>query len=219
MKLSSLLHTNWWATFRLNYKAGGWGAVRRMPIRVYGRLKMTLEGDIVIPEGMTKNQVVINSEYEDYTASAGKSELNLKGTLKVKGRLNIGPDCCIALEKGALLEMGDGVYLGRDSEIHCYGHTLIDDRVFAGKTYVCDSTIHQVFAGGVAKPQCGEVIIGNGTYLAFGTVILKGSVIPPLSVVGSGAVCTSDYSKCGNEKLFICGNPAVVKAMGVTAIL
>lgn len=219
MKLHSLITTNWWATFRLNYKAGGWNAVMRMPIRVYGRLRMTLDGDIILPRHLERNQIVINSEHEDYIACAGKSELNLKGTLKLDGHLRIGPDSCIALEKGALLEVGDEVYLGRDTEIHCYGSTKIGNGVFAGSMYVCDSTIHQVRAGEKEKPLHGEVVIGDGVYLGYRAVVLKGCVIPPLSVVGSAAVCTSDYSKQGAEKLFICGNPAVVKAKDVTATL
>lgn len=219
MKLRYILRTNWLATFRLNYQAGGWKAVLRMPIRVYGRLRLTLEGRVVIPENLTKNQIVINSDYEDYTASAGKAELNLKGTLKLQGGLHIGPDCCIAVEEGALLEIGAGTYIGRDSQIHCYGHTRIGSNVFAGEMYLCDSTIHQVYSRSALKPRHGEVCIGDGTYLAFRTVLLKGTNIPPQSVVGSGSLCTSDFSKDGKEKLFICGNPAVVKATDVTAKL
>lgn len=219
MKLSSLLNTNWWATFRLNYKAGGLAAVRRMPVRVYGRLSMRLDGDIVIPKELNRNQIIFNSEYEDYTKAAGKSELNLKGTLKLGGRLNIGPDCCIAIEKGAVLEIGDEVYLGRDSQIHCYGRTRIGNGVFAGEMYVCDSSVHRLSVGDSTKPLHGEVVIGDGTYLAFRTILLKGCVIPPYSVVGSGAVCTSDYSRSGETKLFICGNPAVVKTSDVMATL
>jgi acetyltransferase-like isoleucine patch superfamily enzyme len=83
--------------------------------------------------------------------------------------------------------------------------------------YVCDSTIHQILSAGNSKPMNGEVVIGDGAYLGFRTMLLKGTVIPAYSVVGSGAVCVSDYNQGGAEKLFICGNPAVVKATDVTA--
>ena len=135
------------------------------------------------------------------------------------GFLRIGPDSCIAIEKDALLETGTNTYLGRDTQIHCYHHIVIGNNIFAGEMYLCDSTIHQVFSSGKAKPMHGEAIIGDGTYLGFRTTLLKGSVIPPRSVVGSGAVCSSDYSKNGAEKLFICGNPATVKAQEITAKL
>lgn len=31
MNLRTILHTNWLATLRLNYHAGGWGAMMRLP--------------------------------------------------------------------------------------------------------------------------------------------------------------------------------------------
>lgn len=219
MKLSSLLHTNWLATLRLNYNAGGWRAIARLPIKVYGPIKLSLTGNIVLPQDATRNLVVINAEYEDYTAALGKAELNIQGTWKLGGFLRIGPDSCIAIEKGAVLETGTNTYLGRDTQIHCSHHICIGNGVFAGEMYVCDSSVHQVFSSGKAKPIQGEVIIGDGTYLGFRTILLKGTVIPPKSVIGSCAVCSSDFSKNGTEKLFICGNPAAVKAQNVTAKL
>jgi len=188
-----------------------------MPIKVYGSLKLTLSGKIVLLPDSPRNTVVINSEHEDYTAASGKAELNIQGTWKLSGFLRIGPDSCIAIEKDALLETGANTYLGRDTQIHCCHHINIGNNVFAGEIYICDSAIHQVFSSGKAKPLLGEVIIGDGTYLGFRTILLKGTVIPPGSVVGSGTVCSSDYSKKGVEKLFICGNPANVKAQDVTA--
>lgn len=189
----------------------------QMPIRVYGSLKLSLGGKIILPSGSRKNTVIINSCHEDYTAPSGKAELNIQGTWKLGGSLHVGPDGCIAVAEGALLETGADTYLGRDTQIHCYRHVSIGNGVFAGEMYICDSTIHQVLSADAEKPMHGEVIIGDGVYLGFRTTLLKGTVIPPLSVVGSGAVCTSDFSKDGVEQLLICGNPAVVKAQGVTA--
>ena len=217
MKPRSILHTNWLATFRLNYNAGGWKVVRRMPIRVYGSMKLTLKGKILLPSEISKNMIVIGSDHEDYTASSGKAELNLQGTWKLNGPLRIGHDSSIAIGKNALLETGSETYLGRDTQIHCYRHVCIGNGVFAGEMYVCDSTIHQILSGGNPKVMHGEVVVGDGVYLGFRTTLLKGTVIPAASVVGSGAVCTSDFSKSGAEKLFICGNPAVVKTQDVTA--
>ena len=217
MKLRTIIRTNWWATIRLNYNAGGWKAVMRMPIKVYGSLKLSLGGKIILPQNSPRNTVVINSEHEDYTVVSGKAELNIQGIWKLNGFLRIGPDSCVAIEKNALFETGANTYLGRDTQIHCSHRISIGEGVFAGEMYVCDSSVHQIFSAGNAKPMQGEVIIGNGTYLGFRTILLKGTVIPPGSVVGSGAVCSSDYSKSGAEQVFICGNPATIKATEVTA--
>lgn len=217
MKLSSIIHTNWPATFRLCYHAGGWRGLCRMPVRVYGPLRLTLGGRIQLPPDSSKNMIVIGSDHEDYTASSGKAELNIQGTWQIGGPLRIGPDSCIAIGKGAVLETGACTYLGRDTQIHCCCRIRIGDGVFAGEMYVCDSAVHQIISQGTPKPMNAPVVIGEGTYLGFRTVLLKGTVIPPFSVVGSGAVCTSDFRRAGAEKLLICGNPASVKAQDVTA--
>lgn len=219
MKLSSILRTNWRATFRLNLNAGGWKAVVRMPIKVYGPLKLTLRGKILLPQESSRNTVIINSEHEDYTAISGRAELNIQGTWRLDGFLRLGPDSCVAIEKDALLETGANTYLGRDTQIHCSHHISIGAGVFAGEMYVCDSSVHQIIASDEVMPKLGEVVIGDGTYLGFRTILLKGTVIPPRSVVGSGAVCSSDFREHGAEKLFICGCPAEVKAKEVTAEL
>lgn len=217
MKLHNIIHTNWLATLRLNYKVEGWKGVIRMPIKVYGPLKLSLAGTIILPPHSTRNTVIINSEHEDYTAASGKSELKIHGTWKVGGFLRLGPDTCIIIEKNASLETGTDTYLGRDTQIHCSNHIHIGSNVFAGEAYICDSSIHPIVSSGIEKNILGEVMIGDGTYLGFRTTLLKGTVIPIGSVVGSGAVCSSDFSKSGTEKLFICGNPAQVKATNTTA--
>ncbi|MBO4841089.1 MAG: hypothetical protein J5524_08695 [Bacteroidaceae bacterium] len=217
MKLHSILHTNWPATFRLNYHAGGWRAVMRMPIRVYGSLKLRLQGKIILPANAQRNMVIINADFEDYTAPAGRAEVCILGTWQIDGFLRIGPDSCIYVNDEALLQFGSDIYIARDSRILCYKHITLGSNVLMGGTYVTDSSHHHIYKAGTVQPMYGDVFVGNDVYLGFRTILLKGTVIPAGSVVGSGAVCASDFSKEGAEKLLICGNPAVVKAQDVTA--
>ena len=217
MKLHSILHTNWLATFRLNYHAGGWGVVMRMPIRVYGSLKLKLQGRIILPANAQRNMVIINADFEDYTASAGRAAVCVLGTWQIDGFLRIGPDSCIYVNDEACLQFGRDIYIARDSRILCYKHITLGNNVLMGGTYVTDSSHHHIYREGTEQPMYGNVVIGDGVYLGFRTILLKGAVIPAGSVVGSGAVCASDFSKGGAEKLLICGNPAAVKAQNVTA--
>lgn len=217
MKLHSILHTNWPATFRLNYHAGGWKAVVRMPIKVYGSLKLKLRGKILLPANAQRNMVIINADFEDYTASSGKAEVCILGTWQIDGFLRIGPDSCIYVNEGASLQFGHNIYIARDSRILCYKHITLGCDVLMGGTYVTDSSHHHIYKEGTEQPMYGDVVVGDGVYLGFRTILLKGAVIPAGSVVGSGAVCTSDFSKDGTGKLLICGNPAVVKGQDITA--
>ena len=217
MKLINLLRTNWVATCRLNYNAGGWSFVVRMPIRVYGKLKLTLKGKVVLPTDAMRNTVIINADFEDYTASSGKAEVRILGTWKIGGFLRIGPDSCISVHDGASLTFGNNIYIARDVRILCCNHIEIGSNVLVGCKCITDSTHHPIIKDEVEQPMLGEVVVGDDVYLSYDSLLLKGTVIPPGSIVGSSSVCTSDYSKSGAEKLLICGCPAKVKATNVTA--
>lgn len=220
-RIRNIIRLNWTATARLNYLSGGLSAVFRMPIKVFGKLCLSISnsGSIILPLHSPKNTVIINNCHEDYTASSGKSQLTLNGMWKIDGNISIGTDCCIVIEKGATLTTGSNTFIGRDTQIHCSNSVTIGNGVFAGEMYICDSTVHRIIRNDKEQPLLGSVIIGDGCYLGFRTSLLKDTIIPPFSVVGSNSVCTKDYSSQGTEKLFICGNPAVVKHNNTTALL
>ena len=218
MKLSNLFHLNWCATIALNRKAGGWKSAFRMPIKVYGPLRWHIGGSIVLPDNAMRNTLIIGSEHEDYTAPAGRAELRIDGRMVVNGIVRIGHDAFIGVAKGASMSIGDGSFIGRDSQIHCSGSVTIGRDVFCGETYISDSSEHQIVAGGTKKEMVGSVTIGNGTYMGFRTMLLKDTNIPPRSVVASGAVCTKDFSGDGVEKKMIAGVPATIVADDVYAI-
>lgn len=209
MKINNLFRLNWIATARLNYRAGGLRYVLRMPIKVYGQLRLHLSGRIELPEHAIRNTLIIGSDHEDYTAFAGRAEVNVQGIWRVQGIVRIGSDSFIGVAQGALLEMGDGCAFGRDSQIHCARHICFGRDVFTGELYATDSTEHQLVKHGVPQPMLGEVIVGDGVYMGFRTMLLR-AVVPAHSVVASGAVVNKDFSKQGDE-LLLAGVPAIVK--------
>lgn len=226
MKLSNILRTNWCATIGLNWKTGGLRHVLRMPIRVYGKLQWQMNGTISLGERLQRNTLIIGSQHEDYTASAGRAELRIDGTLDIRGRVCIGPDSFIGVAHGARLTIGQDTFLGRDSQIHCWNEITIGRDVFMGETYITDSTEHTIIKNGEKQPMLGSISIGDGVYGGFRTMILRGAVIPPRSIIASGAVCTKDYSQqtpaetkdTAVEKIMLAGIPASIKATNITAL-
>lgn len=219
VNIRNIIRLNWTATIRLNYKAGGIACVMAMPIKVYGRLKHHVSGKIVLPKDAIRSTLVIGSEHEDYTASSGKAELNIQGEWRINGLVRIGHDCFIGIEKGGMLEMNNGSYFGRDTQIHCYNSIRFGSGIFAGEMYATDSTIHQMYKDGKEQQSNGCISVGSGTYLGFRTMLLKDCHIPPRSVVASGAVCNRDYTKDGDAKLLLAGVPAVVKSTNTFATI
>lgn len=217
MKIQNLIRLNWTATFRLNFCAGGMAAVWRMPIKVYGALHLNIKGKILLPNRATRNTLIIGSAHEDYITSGKRAQINLLGTWQIGGPVRIGPDSFIGVGEHAILEMKGNCYLGRDTQIHCYKHIVLGKDVYAGELYATDTDAHTIFKDGIKQDMLGEVLVGNGVYLGFRTMLLKGTHIPPFSVVASGAICNKDYRTVGTEKLLLAGVPAMVKHIHTTA--
>ena len=207
--IRNIFRLNWPATIRINYHAGGMKAVFRMPIKVYGKLRLHVSGRIVLPPNAIRNTLIIGDEYEDYSASAGKAQLRILGDWIIEGIVRVGVDCYIGVEKGGRLEMGDGVLIGRDSEIHCLNHIQIGANTWSTAFYACDSTVHQVFLDGVPQTIHGEIVVGEGSRFNH-SLLMKGCRIPPHTVVASGSLVNKDFTKYG-ENIMLAGIPAQVK--------
>lgn len=213
----NIIRLNWPATLALNCKAGGIKAVWRMPIKVYGRLKWHVGGRIILPPDAIRNTLIIGSGHEDYTASSGRAELNIRGTWRIEGVVRIGPDCFIGVGEDGVLTMGGGTFIGRDSQIHCSHRITFGEDVLAAELYATDSTEHWIYVDGAKQTKESDVVVGRGACLCVRAMLLKGSVVPPRSVVAAGAVCTKDYSRAHPHSVLLAGIPAEVKKTNVRA--
>lgn len=221
-KIKQLFRINWYRTLQLNFRLLPISQARRLPVVVCGPLRVeSLVGTLQLPTNAGFGTLMIGTYHETYKAEAGKAQLTLKGKWHIQGRVRIGVDCCLYIAQSAELTMGDGCYIGRDSQFHCFGQTYFGNRVRAGEIYVTDSASHFIVVDGVQKPLVGKITVGSDTYISSKVLLLKGTVIPPASVIGAGAVCTRDFVDAeGREnvrELFIVGSPAYVKSRGVHA--
>lgn len=192
----------------------------RLPIVVEGPLRLELgpEARLVLPEGAGRGTVVLGSRHETYKAGAGKTQFSLFGTWQVQGPVRIGLDSCLYIHRRATFTTGSDVFIARDSQIECAEAITLGDRVLMGETYLCDTAAHPVQHHGEAQPLTRPIRICSDCYFGYRTMVLRGAVLPPHCVVGSGAVCTRDYSLAHPEgHLLLTGVPAEVKATDVAA--
>ena len=216
---NSFFRTNWLATLKLNLKLLPWHQARRLPIVVEGPLHIEIgeEARVILRDDATKGTITLGSRHETYKAEAGKAQFSIFGTWEVRGRIRIGLDSCLYIHRGATLTTGKDIYVARDSQIECAERVSIGDNVLAGEIYICDSAGHSVAHGEEVQPMTKPIVIGDGCYFGFRTKVLRGAVVPPHSVIGSGAVCTRDYGADHPDgHLLLTGVPAEVKASDVT---
>lgn len=210
---------NWLATLRLNFRLLPWRQALRLPIVVQGALRLDIgpEARIVLPSDAPHGTVVLGSRHETYKASAGRAQCSIYGTWQIVGRVRIGVDSCLYIHRGATLTTGADVYIARDSQVECAEAITLGNHVLAGEIYLCDTAAHKVSHAGVEQPMTRPIMIGDGCYFGFRTQVLRGAVIPPQCVIGSGAVCTRDYAAQHKEgHLLLAGVPAQIRATDVT---
>lgn len=214
-----LFPMNLLATLKLNLKLLPWRQALRLPIVVQGPLRLELgpKARLELPAVAGRAMVILGSRHETYKAGAGKGQFSLHGTWKVGGNVRIGLDSCLYIHAGATFTTGKDVYIARDSQIECASEVTIDDHVLMGETYICDTAAHPVKHGASLQPMTRPIHIEEGCYFGFRTMVLRGAKIPPHCVIGSGAVCTRDYTVTHPDgHLLLTGVPAEVKATDVT---
>lgn len=216
--LKNIFRINWWVSWRLNTRLLPWRDALRFPIVVYGSLRTELQGGkLILPAHAPFGTLVFGSHHETYVAASGKAQFTLNGTWQLHGPCHIGVDSCIYIGPQAYMECGKNCFLARDTQIHCFHKVLIGHDVKAGECYITDSAAHEIIRKGAPQPMTAPVIIGDRCYLGFRTIMLKGTHIPPDSVIGSGAICTRDYTLEGNSGLFLTGIPAEVREREISA--
>jgi acetyltransferase-like isoleucine patch superfamily enzyme len=109
------------------------------------------------------------------------------------------------------LVISDGCRIGRFANVACVGEVVFEpnvltaDRIFVGDTYhEYQDTTRPVIVQPMARPQ--PVVIGEGSFLGVGSMVLHGVSIGKGSYVGAGAVVTESVP----PHSVVGGNPARV---------
>lgn len=123
-----------------------------------------------------------------------------------------GANFIIRENKSATIEIHDGVYIGRNANIHTNSKIIIG-RNCVLSDYVYISTLSHGLdpsAGRImSQPDTdkGEVILGENVFLGFGAKILPNIRLGDWTIVGAGSVVTKSFP---DGYIMIAGNPAKV---------
>jgi acetyltransferase-like isoleucine patch superfamily enzyme len=138
--------------------------------------------------------------------------------IRIGARVVVGPYCTLSAgvmpghvpEHDPVVSIGDDVLIGRGSGVVGHHSISIGDRVFTGhNVYITDAnhgyedlalSIGEQFAA--PRP----VVVGAGSWLGHGTIVLPGATIGEHVVVGAGSVVTGEIPAFS----VAVGNPARV---------
>ena len=112
---------------------------------------------------------------------------------------------------GIGLTIGEGTYIGRFAHINVNWSVVIEDHVLlADRVYIADyqhafsDLSLPIIAQGFTPPK--PVVIGQGSWLGVGVVIMPGVKIGKGAIVGANAVVTKDVADFD----IVAGAPAAV---------
>jgi acetyltransferase-like isoleucine patch superfamily enzyme len=189
---------NWTKTIRLNFKTQKFKTAVKLPILVYGKLKIAgLTGNIKIEAPISTGLIRLGLNHDKFSASKGSALLLLQGTLIFKGNFIASVDYTIDVNANGILTIGDLCILGGGVKIRCWEKITIGKMTpVTFESQIFDSNFHYLrdVQTGKIRNCCKEVSIGDFCWIGNRTTIMKGTRLPDYSIVGSNSLCNKDYS-------------------------
>ena len=214
----SVYKINWIRTLYFNFRLLPYVQAKHLPFYIYGKpVFNSLSGKVDFKCPISRGMVKIN-EQKIFAPSLQtvNTQINLCGTLIIRGKTMIGCGNKIIIANGAVLDIGACTKITDFCNIDCYSNIVIGDgSTIAHRSQIMDSNHHFVVNMNMKqisnnmKPIC----IGKQTWVCNSTTITGGAKIPNYSIVGSNSLVNKDFTKEGDTCL-IAGVPAKVIAKG-----
>lgn len=135
---------------------------------------------------------------------------DIRGTIRLKGKVYLGHGSALCVEKGATLTFGNNYNNTAEGSIVCRQSITFGENVTTSwDTLIMDTDWHKVENTITQEvyPDTKEIVIGSNVWICTRSVILKGSKIPDGCIIGANTLCTKQYV---TENALIAGNPSRV---------
>lgn len=133
-----------------------------------------------------------------------------RGNVVFNGSANIGNDCHISVGETGKLIIGEKFTCTCALRLTCYNNIVFDKNVLIGwECTITDTDFHSIYVDGKKTKGFGQINIGQGTWIAMKTLVLKNTILPPQTVVAARATLNRDYRIHG-ERILLSGSPAQV---------
>ena len=197
-----------------------WNQAKHLPIFFYGHPKLLAagKGRIIIDNRIIyRGMIKINKSSETPCPTNGHTELILKGkSIIFKGKAEILCGCRILTWGNSELVFGDNFYSGNQVCICCNTKVVFEDNINIGhQSQIFDTNFHYLYQAETKEVynNSAPIVIGHNTWISNRCSIMKGTILPPYSVLAAGSTINKDYSEEAEGTLFV-GVPAKPKRKG-----
>jgi acetyltransferase-like isoleucine patch superfamily enzyme len=123
--------------------------------------------------------------------------IDLKGTLELKGPLEIGHGCLLRIENAATVSFGANVRLGALTKMFAEHQIIFGDEIdFSWESQIFDTNFHYIkdVNDNTIDSRVGSVKIGSRNWFGNRVTVMKDTVTPDDLIVASNSLCNKDYS-------------------------
>ena len=187
----------------------------RMPIVFYKPHFGMLKGNVKILGGVKTGMIRMGFNDVALYPDDGIRFQNAGGCVIFKGSCSIGNKSAIAVGQRGKLVIGSKFQSTAGLKIACQHHINIGKNVLCGwEVMMVDSDFHKVtYTDGRKSPNGYKpIIIGDCCWLAFQSVIMKGTMIKDHCIVSANSLCNKEYSQ---SYALLAGQPAEIKKIGI----
>lgn len=204
---------SWWRTLFVNFYFLPFSQAKRLPIYVYGKLRMTkLAGKIEIDcprEKMERGMIRINQLFDAPGAISGDSELILgNGKIVFEGPARIGQNCRLLLWGGGTLRIGCDVSINHSVSISCCNSITIGNKTrISHQNQIDDTNFHFTFDSSLKVFDNNKpIVLGHHCWIGARSSIMKGIELPAYTTVASNSLVNRNVTD--KERTLIGGMPA-----------
>lgn len=209
------MQVNWVKTLYLNVRMFPLKTAVKLPVLIYGPLKLHLHGgrinlNVPVERGMVKLGETV-TEVEMYTRSSGVAELRLNGILNVNGHFTTGIDCIFAIRQKGVLDVGRGVYIGRACKLIVTKQIHLGNHVRVGfESQLFDTGFHFIedLNRKTVQRIDGSIRLNDYCWIGNRSSVQKRTVTPLYTIVTSCSILNRDYTRDIPENSIIGGMPA-----------
>lgn len=217
LKILSLVYQTSFRTVYFNFKYLPFNQAIYLPILISRNLYLNqTKGKIIIESPIRTGLIRIGYRGVGiFDHERSRSIWEVSGTVIFKGKAEIGHGAKISVGQKGRLILGGGFILTAESTIIAINKTVEfgNDCLLAWDILMMDTDFHNIYNEKnevVNEPD--DIKIGNHVWVGCRSVILKGSDIPPNSIVAAGSLVNKRLE--GENKLFG-GQPAKELRNGV----
>lgn len=216
-KLKYLVYSIW---FCFHYLP--WKQAIKLPVLFASKpILLKLKGKIIINGTISRGMILFGVHSDPaYEQISNRFIWSNEGECVFNGQCFIKSGGAIIIKKDATLNMGNHLSIGPLCRITCTNHITIGDNVsFGMEITVMDTDFHHTY--NLEKRKVSTVTrpirISQNCWIGFRCLILKGTELPPYTIVGAYSVC--------NKKMdipsfsLIAGTPVVIKVQNIARLL